>query len=108
MNLYVETLAIAQYTLAAVNPSQASVTGVDSLVMSKQALKAIIEATKDEPSWTDKAQAYTTMFGTLVAIVTGVLAWFSYRSTIKQQQDQINDQQKELDSLAMIARGVIS
>lgn len=78
----------------------------DSLFISKQALNVLVEAAKSEPSWTDQVQAYSAAGGIIVGIIAGLLAWLSYRSTIKQQQGQITEQQEQLNALAKIAEGL--
>ncbi|MFD2246644.1 hypothetical protein [Pontibacter ruber] len=103
MNLLLDTLLVAQDTIAAAKILPHDIVVVDSLALSKQTIKDIAEATKDEPSWTDKVQAYSALAGIVVGVIAGLLAWLSYRSTIRQQQDQINDQQQEINSLAVIA-----
>lgn len=109
-----DSLTIVQDTIAAVTPVIPEATSVDSLILSKQALVAIIEATtNNEPPWTDSTQAFAaiittiaTIVATVAAVVAGYYGWKSYKNTIKQQQDQIDDQQKQLDSLVKIAQGM--
>lgn len=93
---------LASDTLAAA-PSMAS---ADTLALDRANLAAAGTIT-DEPSITDWLQAGAAVVGTLAAVFAGIFAYLSYRGTIKQQQDQLDEQQKELSALTSIAEGLV-
>lgn len=90
-----DSLSIANDTIMAVTPIVPGAASVDSLVLSKQALKAIMAVTNDEPSLTDWVQA----IAAVVAAVGVVRTLYDLVSNSKKQQEQI-------DKLGTIAKGL--
>jgi hypothetical protein len=102
--LLLDTLTVAKDTFNTISPLVPESSNViDSIVLSKQALEAIKEISINDASATDWIQAITAVVGGIVAFGALIYAHKSYKTTVRQQQDQINDQQNQINKLSDIA-----
>jgi len=104
--LLIDSLKVTQDTTVSIKPVLPQLSAADTFVLSPQSIQAIIKATHDGPSPTDWIQAGAAVVGVLAAIIGSWYAIKAYRHTVDQQQGQITDQQKQLDTLAQIAQGL--
>jgi hypothetical protein len=75
------------------------------LLVAKLPLISFAQSTppRDMPNWADQVSAWSTMAATVFAALGAFLAWRSYKHSMTKQQEQLNEQQSQIDKLALIA-----